>query len=168
MKRIIIFITLGIIGCVCAAQTPQSAVSPQPAFSIALSPPAGPISAASSIDVKITVQNISGKPISWVADFGDTAYKAFHFSLKKDGHEVETTFFHRKITGKHRSGDPAEVSGGSAIVSSLAPEESVVQTVDLKHLYQITEPGSYTLEVSRYDDESSTMVRSTLALTIGP
>ncbi|HEY2236246.1 MAG TPA: hypothetical protein VGK01_22430 [Candidatus Angelobacter sp.] len=115
------------------------------------------------------MQNISGKDIAWEAEFGDTAYKAFHFSLTKGGHEVETTFFHRKITGKNRSGDPPEVSGGSSILATFAAGRSVVQTIDLKRLYQITEPGLYTLEVSRFDAESATMVRSkTLILKIVP
>lgn len=169
MKRMIVFVVLGIIGYGCIAQKSQSSVSPRPAFSIALSPPAGPISAALPIDIKITVQNISGKDISWWAEFGDTAYKAFRFSLEKGGKEVETTFFHRKITGKQRPGDPDEVSGGSAILASLGAGKSLVDTIDLKRLYQITEPGAYTLVVSRYDDESKTMVSSpALTLKIEP
>lgn len=169
MKRIIIFVILAIVGRCCSAQTSQSPAAPQPAFSITLSAPAGPISAASPIEIGVTVQNISGKDISWQAAFGDTAYKAFHFSLAKGGREVETTFLHRKITGKNRSGDPPEVSGGSSIVAPFAAGKSIVQTIDLKRLYQITEPGLYTLEVSRFDDESTTMVHSkTLTLKIVP
>jgi hypothetical protein len=172
MKQIIIFATLAMVGYCCAAQTsqsPQTTASPQPAFSITLSPPAGPISAASPIEIKITVQNISGKDIAWEAEFGDTAYKAFHFSLTKGGHEVETTFFHRKITGKNRSGDPDEVSSGSSLLATFVAGKSVVQTIDLKRLYQITEPGLYTLEASRFDHESATMVHSKiLTLKIVP
>jgi hypothetical protein len=169
MKQIIIFVTLGIIGYGCLAQTTESTASPQPAFSITLSPPAGPISAASPIEIKITVQNISGKDIAWEAEFGDTAYKAFHFSLTKGGHEVETTFFHRKVRGKPQPEDPDEVSSGNSFLATFAAGRSVVQTIDLKRLYQITEPGLYTLEVSRFDGESATIVRSkTLTLKIGP
>ena len=168
MKRAVIFATLAIIACGCIAQTTQSSASPQPAFSIALSPPPGPISIASPIEIKITVQNISGREIPWEAEFGDTAYKAFHFSLTKGGHEVGTTFFHRKIRGKQRPGDPEEVSSGSSFLGTLAAGRSIVQTIDLKRLYQITEPGLYTLEVSRFNDESGTPVRSkALTLKIG-
>jgi hypothetical protein len=165
MKRIIIFVTLGIIGCACLAQTSQSSASPQPAFSITLSPPAGPISAASPIAIKITVQNVSGKDILWQAELADTAYKAFYFSLTKGGHEVETTVLHRKIRGKPRPEDPEEVANGDSILAPFAAGESFVLTIDLQRLYQITAPGSYTLEVSRYDDESGTMVHSP-ALTL--
>lgn len=167
MKRIL-FITLGIIiGCSCIAQTSRSSV-PHPVFSIVLSPPAGPISAASPINIKVTVQNISGKDIPWTAQFADTAYKAFLFSLDKDGKEVETTFFYRKITDKQRAGDPNEVSDASSFLGVFAAGKSFTETIDLKRLYQITGPGSYTLGVSRYDDESATMVSSYLTLKIGP
>ena len=161
MKQIIFFV-LAIVGCGCIAQATQSSASPQPAFSIALSTPARSISASSPIEIRITAQNISGKDIPWEADFGDTAYKAFHFLLTKDGHEVETTFFHRKITGRNRPGDPLEVSGGSSFLGTLPAGKSLVETVDLKRLYQITEPGLYTLEVSRFDNRSATMIRSKL------
>lgn len=168
MKRIF-FITLGIIIVwSCVAQTAQSPASPQPAFSITLSPPAGPISASAPIEIKITVRNISGKDIPWTAQFADTAYKAFLFSLDKDGKEVETTFFYRKITGKQRAGDPNEVSDASSFLGVFAAGKSFTEIIDLKRLYQITGPGSYTLGVSRYDDESASMVSSYLTLKIGP
>jgi len=41
--------------------------------------------------------------------------------------------------------------------------------IDLKRLYEIKEPGVYTLDVSRFDEDSKTMVRSkTLTLKIVP
>jgi len=168
MKRLIIFVTLGLIGYCCGAQTSPSPAGPQPSFSITLSPPVGTIKAGSAIEIGITVQNVSGKDITWEAEFGDTAYKAFHFMLIKEDHEVETTFFHRKIRGKPRPEDPDDVSNGSSFLGTLAAGKSIVQTIDLKRLYQITEPGSYTLDVSRYDDESKRMVSAkTLTLKIG-
>jgi hypothetical protein len=44
-----------------------------------------------------------------------------------------------------------------------------VMTIDLKRLYQITEPGDYTLEVSRDAEDDKTVVHSnSLALKILP
>ncbi|MGD0619529.1 MAG: hypothetical protein ABSB67_17920 [Bryobacteraceae bacterium] len=42
-------------------------------------------------------------------------------------------------------------------------------TINLARLYEITEPGAYTLVLSRFDDYSKTTVRSnTLTLNIVP
>ena len=44
-----------------------------------------------------------------------------------------------------------------------------VITVDLKRLYQITEPGQYTLEISRVAEDDKTIVHSnTVTLNIVP
>jgi hypothetical protein len=150
----------------CVAQTAsdpssQSSSSP-PGFSITLSPPAGPITLGAPIEIAITVKNVSDKEIWWTAESGDTAYKAFHVLLTKGGHEPETTFLHRKIRGKPRPDDPIAVSSGtgSSLDSPVEPGESFKLTIDLKRLYQITEPGVYTLEVSRYDDLSKARIHS--------
>jgi len=83
---------------------------------------------------------------------------ACRYDLERNGHEVETTFFHRKITGRNRLGDPNEVYAGSSVVFPNPPGKMFEMKIDLKRLYQITEPGEYTLHVSRYDEESKTTV----------
>jgi hypothetical protein len=42
-------------------------------------------------------------------------YTAFAVMLTKNGTEVETTVFDRKITSRQRPGDPQEVQAGSSI-----------------------------------------------------
>jgi hypothetical protein len=139
-------------------------------FSITVDPPAAPIGLGSPINVTVTVTNISSKEIYWSSDRGkDTVYKAFVVLLVKDGREVETTFFHRKITGRQRPDDPLETDDGSSISLRHPPGKMFVMTIDLTRLYEIKEPGLYKLDVSRFDEYSKATVRAkTLTLTIVP
>ena len=85
---------------------------------------------------------------------------ACRYDLERNGHEVETTFFHRKITGRNRDGDPNEVYGGSSILLPHPPGKMFEMKIDLTRLYQITEPGEYTLHVSRYDEGTKATIRA--------
>jgi hypothetical protein len=116
------------------------------------------------------VTNVSGKEIWFQWDrYKDATYKAFTFLLTKGGHEVETTFFHRKVSNRQRAGDPQEVASGSLFPVTYPPGKMFTVTIDLKQLYEIKESGVYTLVVSRPDENSKTTVRSNpLTLKIGP
>jgi hypothetical protein len=162
------------VGSCCFGQTLPSAASGHsktvdPGYSITVAPPADPIRLGSPINVTVTVKNISDKEIYWESEFSDTAYQAFTTLLTKDGSAVETTFFGRKVRGKQRPGDPPEAQHGSSILSSVAPGKSFTLTLDLKRLYEITDPGLYILDVSRMRDDDVTIVRAkTLTLKIVP
>jgi len=150
-----------------AGPSPQS---PSPAFVIALDGPAPPVHLDSPINVNITVTNVSGKAIWWEWDrHQDAGYKAFAFLLTKGNQEMETTFLHRKLSGRNRADDPVEVETGSPFPVSYPPGKMFTITIDLKRLYEIKEPGVYTLYVSRLDENSKTTVHSnTLSLKIVP
>lgn len=142
-----------------------------PGYSIAVAPPNGPVRLGSPINVIVTVTNTSGKELYMASDRGkDGTYKDFVVLLMRHGREVETTVFHRRIRGRQRPDDPPEVeSFGSSILLPHPPGKMFVMTIDLKRLYEITEPGAYTLDVSRFDDYSKTTVRSkTVTLKIVP
>jgi hypothetical protein len=155
-------------GICCVAQTSpdaatQKPTSTDPGFTITVAPPASPIRVGSPIKVTITVKNVTNSDIYWNSDRGpDTVYNAFRLLLRKDGREVETTFFHRKITGRNRPGDPNEVGSGSSILLPHPPGTMFVMTIDLKRLYEITEPGEYTLDVSRIEDGNKTTVHANI------
>jgi hypothetical protein len=118
------------------------------------------------INVVVTVTNITSDDLYWSSDIGkDSSYKAFHFYLLKSEKEVPTTFLHRKLTGTQKHGDPHEVAGGSSVVLAHPPGKMFDIPIDLSRLYEITEPGTYTVQVSRYDGETKSVVRSNI-LTI--
>ena len=151
-----------------AGPSPQSSI---PGFAIAVDGPTPPVHLDSPINIiDITVTNVSGKEIWWQWDrYKDATYKAFTFLLTKGGHEVETTFFHRKVNNRQRADDPQEVASGSLFPVTYPPGKMFTITIDLKRLYEIKEPGVYTLYVSRLDENSKTTVHSnTLSLKIVP
>jgi hypothetical protein len=169
--------TLGIamLAQSCLGQTSPKTAGPSPqssgpAFVIAVDVPIPPVRLESPITVNITVTNVSGKEIWWQWDrYKDAAYKAFAFLLTKGGHEVETTFFYRKVSNRQRADDPQEVASGSLFPVAYPPGKMFTVTIDLKRLYEIKEPGVYTLVVSCPDKDSKTTVRSNpLTLKIEP
>ena len=160
MKWIKMFGMLGLIAaCFCVAHTASlpSSQSPslQSGLSITLSPPADPITLAAPIEIVITVKNTGDKALWRTTEFGDTEYTAFHVLLTKEGHEPETTVFHRLHRGTLRPDDPPVISPESGIFSYFEPGKSFELTIDLQRLYKITEPGEYTLEVSREEEAGS-------------
>ena len=164
-----------LLKCFCFGQTlsnptNETATSLSPAFSLVAYAPASPIRVGDTIKINITVTNISGKEIYWVFNKGENAtYKVFAVSLMKDGREVETTFFHRRLTGRQRANDPVEVENDSSMPFPYPPGKMFVLTINLKRLYEITHPGVYTLDISRYDEYSKTTVHSnSLTLRIVP
>lgn len=134
-------------------------------YSISLAQPVSAFTLSSEIKVPMTITNITNGDIFWSAVVGtdkDTWSRGFHFLLMKDGKEVETTFFHRKITGRQRHGDPDEVDRGDTVLLPKPPGIIFVLTIDLKRLYQITEPGKYTLQVTRMAEDNMTITRSNI------
>jgi len=155
-------------GSVCLAQSSPNAGSGTPALSppgytITLTQPASSFSLGSEIKIPMTITNITGGDVFWQAVWStdkESWYRGFRFLLTKDGKEVETTFFHRKISGRQRQGDPNEVESGSTVVLPKPPGIMFVITIDLKRLYDISEPGKYTLEVTRFAGDNKTVVHS--------
>lgn len=146
----------------------ETSASITPGYTITLMQPSSFFSLDSPILVGMMVTNITNKDVPWSAD-KDAWYAGFHFLLKKDGREVETTFFHRVISGRQRPDDPIEVRSGSTILLFKPPGLMFVANVDLKQLYQITEPGRYTLEISRIAEDGKTIVYSNkVTVNVGP
>jgi hypothetical protein len=173
IKLLALAMVVVLVGSCCFGQAPskvatKTLVVADPGYSITLTPPADPVRVGSPINVIVTVKNISNKEIYWESEFSDTAYRAFTILLTKNGSEVETTAFHRKVRSKQRAGDPPEVEHGGSILSTVAPGKSFTFTIDLERLYQITEPGVYVLDISRLGNDHSTVVRAEMSLKVVP
>ncbi len=143
-----------------------------PGYTVTLTQPTTHFTIKSTIEATMTVTNITRKDILWSAvrsSKTDSWYAGFQFLLKKDGREVETTFFHRKISGRQRPNDPPEVWGESTVLLPKPPGIMFANKVNLNLLYQITEPGVYTLEITRLAEDDKTTVRSnTVAFVVDP
>ena len=178
MKAIIsMAVVMALAGFRCVAQTPMSTgdenpASMSPGYTITITQPTSPLSLVSPIKVKMTITNMTDRNVFWRAVWStdkDSWYRGFRFLLTKNGKEVKTTFFHREISGRQQSDDPSEVWAGSTVLLPKPPGVMFVITVDLKRLYEITEPSQYTLEISRIGENYRTVVRSnTVTLNILP
>jgi hypothetical protein len=137
----IIAMAVLLAGSLCYGQAPQNASVEKkapvgPEFSITVAPASEPIHLGAPINIVVTVTNITAGEIYWKSDKGkDSVYKAFSILLMKDGHEGETTFSHRKVTGRIRADDPQEVPLGSSIALPLPPGKMFAMTIDLIRLY---------------------------------
>ena len=158
----------------CLPQSGVSSTSSNTAsagYSLTIANPSEQVHLNSPMNIAITVKNVSNDDIYWRAELGNSAYYAFHFSLRTDGREVATTRFQRMIRNEPRPDDQPETTkgSGSSIVSALEPGKSFTLTVDLAKHYKITEPGQYTLQVSRTEEDNKAVVHSNkVTLTILP
>lgn len=168
ISRSILFLFLAAITSF--AQTQKPPTHANPGYTISVAVPPGPFRLPAPIDVTITAINVSGKDLYWHSATGmnsELPYKLFRVLLTKDGREVETTVFHRKITGRQRPGEPADVESSRTILLARPPGKMFEITINLKRLYEITEPGRYMLVASRFDDYTKETVQSnTVTLTI--
>jgi hypothetical protein len=166
IKRCVIVLTLS--GVCCLAQNSSDAENESSGqvntnYTITLTQPTSSFGLRSPIKIPMTIRNVTSGDIFWRAVWSSDQnawYSGFRFLLTKDGKEVETTFFHRRISGRQRQGDPDEVDSGSTI---LLPEPSgimFVMMVDLDRLYEIREPGLYNLVITRLAEDDKTIVRS--------
>jgi hypothetical protein len=177
--RLAKFFALAILasGVSCLSQNAPKAADKErsaptnPPISISVDFPVTPIRlGAQEITVNITATNVTDRDI-WFELGRDKngIYKSFKIVLMNDGAEVQTTFFHRKITGRQRPDDPLEVESESLFPVVYPPGRMFVDMIDLKRLYEISEPGVYTLDVSRFDEQSKATIRSkTVTLKIEP
>jgi hypothetical protein len=168
MKGSTVFLVMAILfGLNCFGQAPTNRAAsdtPQadPGYTISVESPSEPFRLGSPMTIVIKV-TVGDKEIYWRAERSDTSNRAFHFLLTKGDREVQTTLMHRRMRGKLLPDDPPvdfESSGSSSIVQALTPGTSLTFTIDLTKLYEITEPGTYTLDIRRIEEGNKTIVRA--------
>ena len=127
MKWIKLFAAVVMLfGICCVAQTSPIAssktVSSSAGYTLTLASLPNSIQIGLPVNITVTVKNVTDADIYWSWDKGkDMAYKGFRFLLMKDGREVETTVFHRKITGRQRQDDPVELGPSSSVAIPYPP-----------------------------------------------
>ena len=136
-------------------------------YSLTITPPPSPIHLGAAIEITI-ITTVGNHDIWWRSEKGNTAYHAFLVHLTKSGHDVAKTRFHRSLINELRPDEVVpEDLGESSVVFDLKPRTSFDMKVNLMRLYEITEPGSYVVSVTRYDENTKTTVRSnTVTLNI--
>jgi surface-anchored protein len=129
------------------------AITKTPNYTITITPPSGALSLKSPLLIESYYTNTTSSDI-----YMDVTYcricTADRILLKKDGKEVEPTPFQRMSTGR---GLPSDFKDLPEVTASGHPERfhpGVFWKVnlDLRKLYNITEPGQYTLTATRTEE----------------
>ncbi|HEV2297872.1 MAG TPA: hypothetical protein VGR72_05080 [Candidatus Acidoferrales bacterium] len=135
-------------------------------FSIAISAARTPAKRGSPLEVRIVLTNTTGQSRLIYQDTGGEFDYTIHVSGQDNNEPPETRYF-RAVKGKD-SGKPTlvvEHSGGLRLVKAGG---TLTDTIDLNQLYGL-QPGKYTIQVERPDDDGKTVVKSnTITVTITP
>ena len=166
-----------LLGMSCSGQTTpgkaRSAIeSGEPNYTITITPPSGPLSLQSPLLIEMYYTNTTSSDIYMTADICSTC-TGERILLTKDGKEVETTAFQRRSTGR---GSPSDSklfppSHGNSLTLRYRPGVFWKVSLDLRKLYNITEPGQYTVTASRTEEtqDGNVVVNSnTVTLDIVP
>ena len=162
-------------GLCCAGQTQSSGTAGRvkyqwPGYTISAAPVRKPLRLDSPINIEITITNPTDQNAAFCNGDSSTVYAQFRFSLVTDGREVEKTLFHENLTGRQQRTASSE-DWNQHNVCGLLPKGNwnIKETIDLKRLYEITEPGQYILEISHLEEDQKTIVSAPkLELEIEP
>jgi hypothetical protein len=147
---LILFLVLPCSGQPSPGKAKIAIESGKPNYTITITPPSGPLSLQSPLLIEIYYTNTTSSDIYMTADICSTC-TAERILLTKDGKEVETTAFQRLSTGRGQPSDSKLFSrrDGNTRILRYRPGIFWKFNLDLRKLYNITEPGQYTIGASR-------------------
>lgn len=168
----ILFAVLPCSGQPIGGKAKSAIESGKPNYTITITPPSGPLSLKSPLLVEIYYTNTTSSDIYMTALVCRTC-TGERILLTKDGKEVETTPFQRMSTGRGTPSDKQLFPSRDANTSTLRyrPGAFWKFNLDLRKLYDITEPGQYTLTAKRTEEtgDGKVVVNSnTVTLEIVP
>jgi hypothetical protein len=159
--RNMVFAALSLFfGLSCSGQANPNPVKPaiesqRPNYTITIVPPSGPLSLKSPLLIDVYYTNTTASDI-YMNVFACSICTADRILLMKNGKEVETTPFQRLSTGR---GSPSDFEkyrnrsrAGNGFTERYHPGVFWKGNRDLRKLYNITEPGQYTVIASRTEE----------------
>jgi len=134
----------------------------QPPFSVTLTSPYAAIKAGYQVPVIVAVKNVSAKKLtlrSWVEDTRVAAGTGHEFST---GIEVRDSMGNpvRRTKEGQALDTEATFPAGRFNFISLSPGEDYQETRIVGHLYDLSQPGAYKLQVALTDPQTNLVVRS--------
>ncbi len=156
-QRILVFVSM--VGLVAAALA-QRASAAQPPFSIVISTPRDTVKAGSNVDVEVTVTNTSDH---------DIKYRRLNWPhVKQDvrdskGRPAPETPYGRELHAGHVGPTRNPLRG------ALEPGKTNRVRYPLTMIYDLSQPGTYTVQEEQEDPETKTFVKSnTITVTVTP
>jgi len=134
-----------------------------PAFAITISPESGVVKAGSKVTVRATLVNKSTNNLL----FSDENIAELDF--KADVRDSQGNLAPLTEYGGSVMRNEAEPVIGSAGYSFVHPGEAKKSDVVITKLYNLSQPGKYTIQVQRIDDAHNIVVKSnTITVTVTP
>ncbi|HEV2195700.1 MAG TPA: hypothetical protein VGR55_08960 [Candidatus Acidoferrum sp.] len=133
-------------------------------FSVTLHAPDGTVKIGSELHLKVKITNTSNREIRFAKGFGNEEYDLDVEVRDAEGKTPPLTTSYREV--KEHPG------GGSYSTYVLEPGKSFEDDLVLTKLYVITQPGKYTVRVTRgqrplwQDVKQNTVKSNTITLTI--
>ncbi|MCU1240459.1 MAG: hypothetical protein JWO71_1185 [Candidatus Acidoferrum typicum] len=156
------------IGVIISVQPAPSECAVKPAITITISSDRMDISPGSPLPVEITLLNTSNHDVVVGQDLSRKGEFVYTIKVKEDtGSEASKTDYHRA----HR-GEPTKkpiLINESLFQVTVQPGKTLKDDVDISTLYDLTQPGKYTVQVERVDPISKTVVKSnSIIVTVTP
>jgi hypothetical protein len=132
----------------------------KPPFTITISADKPTVVAGSHVYIKIKLTNTSDHNVDRSTAYSNGLDRKYIYDVRdEDGKSVE------------KPGEHHELNGVSLAMGELAPGDSVDGETRITTLYDLTKPGQYTVQLSRYigNDEKQGVVQSnTITITVLP
>jgi hypothetical protein len=148
---------------------PLAAQSPTPAFSLSITAEPQTAKPGAEVTLSIVLTNNSQKQLPFRMD---RYHPESNFTIRvtdPTGEPAGKTRIYRMNTGDRTGKDAVEapydphhevISIGSVGVSGIQPGIVLEQKTVLNKLFDLTQPGKYTIQVEKMDDLSKTVVKS--------
>ncbi|HEY4046918.1 MAG TPA: hypothetical protein VGM27_08635 [Acidobacteriaceae bacterium] len=155
---------------VCRAQTAQVASPTKAAFSLTLSAAQSTVKTGQPQQLEVTLTNKTDHVIGINEDRAYTGDFYYPLTVRDEqSKDIPLTRRGRAIRGRPTLDDPPVAVNVDSFLVQLDPGHGLIDTINVTPLYDLTRPGRYSIQASRYDDVSKERVLSNVIdVTITP
>lgn len=156
-------VVLALLVSTIAAAITQPAAAP---FSLTISTKTKSVQAGSEVKVQILLKNISNNEIYVLREKSPSLPEQAGFTAAvSDAKGMAVAY--TNYGDKFYKGEA--VTFGSPSYAYLKPGETLEQEMEVSKLFDLSKPGTYTVQVQRKDDRSAAVAKSnTISITITP
>lgn len=151
--RMMVLLLSVFVGCA-AVGVAQEAQAPKPPFAITISAALASVKVGERIPLLVTMTNISGRDISLeggqrISELGNEVERDMGVMVyDADGKRVRETEYGRLVYGRRYKMFP----GKTVCCAQWKPGESFMEEADLTKEFDLSKPGTYTVEARRSDE----------------
>ena len=118
----------------------------RPPFSVTLNAPDKPLKSGAELHLQVTIKNTSDHDITFLTSAGDDGFRYKIRVLDAHAHPAPPS----ALVIAMRSDKKLVEFGWSNFGRKLKPGESLVDEIDVTKLYDLSQPGIYTISVTRH------------------